>query len=500
MEIKSTAHSICRLVRFCAGVLLLTVICCTEMPAQWVKNKYTIKNGRMFITLDKQLSEASLDSFITQYGLYDLPLKQVLQNNSLDSLKKKGWKIEINDNQVCVISKPLASVANINNPAGKILLTEKQPDFSEMFPVVSSQVRYGYNRFRNKSQFAIQDSAVTFFLRNNRSASRVVLSGSFVNWSPDALLMTKTDSGWITRVKLGSGKYWYKFIVDGNWTIDKDNLLVENDGLGNDNSVFFKPNTLFTLRSFTNAKRVYLSGSFNNWNPRELLMNKTPAGWELPVYLADGTHTYRFIADGQWFADPANTDRLPNEFSEFNSVIRVGKPYLFYLPGYTDAKQVILSGSFNNWRRDELYMNKAAAGWELPYTLGPGNYEYNFIVDGKTAKPVNTSISNDGNLYFVIQPNYTFRLKGYNQAKAVYLAGDFNNWSPNTFAMQRQGDEWVFTANLSAGKHLYKFVVDGEWIIDPGNKLWEQNEHNTGNSVIWIENDGYRVQPSAVRP
>ncbi|MEI9810165.1 MAG: glycoside hydrolase [Bacteroidota bacterium] len=86
-----------------------------------------------------------------------------------------------------------------------------------------------------------------------------------------------------------------------------------------------------------------------------------------------------------------------------------------------------------------------------------------------------------------MQPNYTFRLKGFSNAKTIYLAGDFNNWSPNTFAMKKQGSEWVLAVHLSAGKHLYKLVVDGKWIIDPANKLWEQNEQETGNSVLWIE-------------
>jgi hypothetical protein len=36
---------------------------------------------------------------------------------------------------------------------------------------------------------------------------------------------------------------------------------------------------------------------------------------------------------------------------------------------------------------------------------------------------------------------------------------------------------------------LYKFIVDGKWILDPGNKLWEQNAENTGNSILWIDKD-----------
>jgi 1,4-alpha-glucan branching enzyme len=252
------------------------------------------------------------------------------------------------------------------------------------------------------------------------------------------------------------------------------------------NSVFYKSNTVFRLPSYKNAKQVYLSGSFNNWEPRELLMNETPAGWELPLYLADGTHTYRFVVDGKWIPDPANPETFPNEFSDVNSVIRIGKPHLFFLEGYTGAKKVVLSGSFNKWRKDELYMKKTAKGWELPYTLGPGNYQYRFIVDDKWVSQA-AGIDRTGNDYFIIQPNYTFRLKGFANAGKVFLAGDFNNWSPNTFLMRREGNEWVFDVHLSPGKHLYKFVVDGKWIVDPGNKLWEQNEHNTGNSVLWIQ-------------
>jgi hypothetical protein len=478
MEMKGVHMG--KLVR-CFAVLCIFLFFSWAAEGQSLKT-YTIRNGKMLIMLNKNISDASLDSFINQYDLHELGLKTFLRKNSPDSLRKQGWNVELNDAASCAISKALVGSEDITNPADKFIFN-KDHDFSAEFPVVSSSVKYGYNRFRNKYPFRIRDSMVTFFLRGNLNARRVNLSGSFVNWAPDALFMTKTDSGWIYLVKLGPGKYWYKFIVDGNWTVDKDNQWVENDGRGNENSVYFKTNTLFTLKGMNAVKRLYLSGSFNNWRPRELQMTGTATGWEMPIYLADGTHTYRFVADGHWFADPANPNRFPNEFGEFNSVLLIGKPYIFKLNGYTDVKEVILSGSFNGWRKDELFMKKTSTGWELPYTLGPGNYEYHFILDGKVSK----SNTGNGNLIFVIQPNYTFRLKGFDNAKSVFLSGDFNGWSPNAFAMKRQGNEWVLTVHMDPGKHLYKFVVDGKWILDPGNKLWEQNEHRTGDSVVWID-------------
>src|SRR5690606_7653096 len=137
-------------------------------------------------------------------------------------------------------------------------------------------------------------------------------------------------------------------------------------GIGNTNSVFFYTNTVFRLNGHTNSKRVYLAGSFNNWNRRDLAMEKTATGWELPVYLKDGTHTYRFIVDSRWMADPGNPDRLPNEYNEFNSVISIGTPHIFQLEGYENAKQVVLTGSFNGWRKDELFMQKKGTSWEIP--------------------------------------------------------------------------------------------------------------------------------------
>ena len=53
--------------------------------------------------------------------------------------------------------------------------------------------------------------------------------------------------------------------------------------------------------------------------------------------------------------------------------------------------------------------------------------------------------------------------------------------------MYKAKDGWEIRVNLSLGKHLYKFIVDGNWILDPDNTLWEQNFNRTDNSVLWVE-------------
>jgi len=459
---------------------------------------YTIKNGRMYIALSRHIDKAQLDSFIVQYDLSDLDLPRALYSRSPKSFKplnKMGWRMDIDNNQMVVISKAMIGLGNMNDPAKRMTLTEDHPNSDDLFPSENDNLLFGFNRFVGKFPFAVTDSFVTFYVKGHTRAREVLLAGSFTNWQNQAVRMTSTDSGWIYVIKLHPGKYWYKFIIDGNWTIDRENNLSEDDGRGNTNSVYFKTNAVFTLQGFVSARDAFLAGSFNDWNPGDLPMYRTFNGWQIHLYLAEGTHTYKFIVDGKWVEDPKDGDRLPDGHKGFNSVYRIGKPHLFVLNGYNQAKSVVLAGSFNQWKPYELFMHKTAAGWELPYTIGPGNYEYKFLVDGKwipdPANPlfVEKKEANTRNSFLIIAPNHTFRLHGFEHAERVYLAGDFNNWTPGALHMKRVGDDWVFNIHLSVGKHLYKFIVDGKWIKDPDDPLWEGNEFGTDNSVIWIEHN-----------
>lgn len=62
-----------------------------------------------------------------------------------------------------------------------------------------------------------------------------------------------------------------------------------------------------------------------------------------------------------------------------------------------------------------------------------------------------------------------FQLKDYSDARLVTVAGSFNGWHPQQTIMQRTDEGWRCEIQLDAGEYTYKFVVDGQWIIDPGN-------------------------------
>ena len=49
-----------------------------------------------------------------------------------------------------------------------------------------------------------------------------------------------------------------------------------------------------------------------------------------------------------------------------------------------EAKQVCVAGSFNEWKPDKTPLNPAGNGrWVGDLSVGPGRYEYLFVVDGQ---------------------------------------------------------------------------------------------------------------------
>src|SRR5882672_5533188 len=88
-----------------------------------------------------------------------------------------------------------------------------------------------------------------------------------------------------------------------------------------------------------------------------------------------------------------------------------------------------------------------------------------------------------------LKGNTTFRLKGYPDASIVALAGSFNNWNQSQFIFGREGDEWVCRIDLEPGKHAYKFIVDGNWLLDPANPNTEDDDYGVKNSVIMVFKD-----------
>jgi hypothetical protein len=86
-----------------------------------------------------------------------------------------------------------------------------------------------------------------------------------------------------------------------------------------------------------------------------------------------------------------------------------------------------------------------------------------------------------------LKGNTTFRLKGYADATLVVLTGTFVNWSQSQLLFAREGDGWVCRVDLDPGVYQYKFIVDGDWLLDPSNPDQAEDEAGNVNNVIEVK-------------
>lgn len=83
-----------------------------------------------------------------------------------------------------------------------------------------------------------------------------------------------------------------------------------------------------------------------------------------------------------------------------------------------------------------------------------------------------------------------FVYDGAPNARSVALAGTFNSWVGDACLMERvTPTRWQVTLPIAAGRHLYKFVVDGsEWLRDPANPWISEDGQN--NSCLTVDESG----------
>jgi len=80
----------------------------------------------------------------------------------------------------------------------------------------------------------------------------------------------------------------------------------------------------FSVRAEPGSK-VFLAGSFNNWDPtaKEMIDKKGDGTYAATLQLAPGDYQYKFVIDGTWCADPECPDWTQNDHGTLNSVKHV---------------------------------------------------------------------------------------------------------------------------------------------------------------------------------
>lgn len=188
------------------------------------------------------------------------------------------------------------------------------------------------------SPFITPDSIIFFY---KSKASKILVGGDFNDWKPE-LLMRETETNfwqysWETR--LPKGIYKYKLMVDDIWINYPNNTNVITDDSGQPVSYFelkedFIPGATYPLwlekdlyqfkYENISAKSVSLVGDFNNWNPYLTILTNMGAGeFFVKVRLKPGIHSYCFVVDDEWKADPNNLNQYSDRTGTIINIIYV---------------------------------------------------------------------------------------------------------------------------------------------------------------------------------
>lgn len=289
----------------------------------------------------------------------------------------------------------------------------------------------------------------------------------------------------------------------GSYYFDGDEVVFEFDRRVYEKAIRASDSTAVDFSDLP-VLEVAVTGNFNRWSEAGWRMQRIDEfHFRLRKKLEDFTDApnwqFKFLINGMYWASPESAIKkkgilgwndLKNPNAPAPEPVDTGN-VLFRLEGFTESKKVILTGTFNNWDEERLQMKPAGGGWELRLQLLPGVYEYKFIADGKwTEDPANPEKRRNQydtfNSVLRVSKPIRFELHGYDDAREVALAGSFNDWSQHALKMRRTEAGWAAEIPLTGGKHLYKFIIDGNWITDPANPRVETDLKGNANSVIFV--------------
>ena len=206
------------------------------------------------------------------------------------------------------------------------------------------------------------------------------------------------------------------------------------------------------------ARLVTLAGNFNNWGGTQgggrydssidPMSDEDGDGvWTIVVPQPTGRYQYKYVIDGgvRWEQDPSNPDRAIEGGIENSMVV---------IPPTVSYDYEVITGT--------------VIGESVAFSAGGTS-------ESDASAPVITA---QGVEFEVDFPN----------AGSVNLAGSFNDWDPNAVPLTKGEDGlWRAALELAPGSYVYKFVVDGTWVEDPGNPETIDDGYGGVNSVLTIE-------------
>jgi beta-lactamase regulating signal transducer with metallopeptidase domain len=182
-------------------------------------------------------------------------------------------------------------------------------------------------------------------------------------------------------------------------------------------------------------------------------------------------------------AHALNLDRLvgryaadPTVMENFVFDITVEDGQVFLKPSHSKRRRLIAESPVE-------YVDSESANIRITFDFDEIGIVKNLIVRGLGPTVIAPRLvlpppSRDGNV--------VFKLSGFLTARIVAVAGTFNGWNQSQYLFERVGDDWICKLPLPAGTYQYKFIVDGNWLVDPSNPTIVRDRRGFENSQLVV--------------
>lgn len=149
----------------------------------------------------------------------------------------------------------------------------------------------------------------------------------------------------------------------------------------------------FSFRYPDYTEKVFITGSFNNWNyeDADCEMEMKDGLAKITLKLEPSVYEYKFYVKPKpdtvkrWFSDENANYFEDDGYGGKNSVVKVEKKevisFSFKAPEY--ANEVYLTGDFDDWKFNKYPMIKKEDIWTIAVELPAGRYAYKFVVNPK---------------------------------------------------------------------------------------------------------------------
>ena len=203
-----------------------------------LKRNYSEIMFNTIINFNTKLKEAaSFGQPITEYdpsskGMKDfLALADEIIKNSVDVKDSYKASVESVENDLLKISK---SANELLVESEKLIGASPDKGNKEHEPKLTLDVQQKIANFYGIKQ----DGSDVTFVAMYPHAKEVQLAGEFNGWQPETTPLEKTEDGrWFTRMNLSSGRYQYRYVVDGRWQQDPYNTNSVTNEFGEMNSL-----------------------------------------------------------------------------------------------------------------------------------------------------------------------------------------------------------------------------------------------------------------------